>query len=72
MKSRQDFASDDEYYEYLLVYISIQAMQGILFQNMMFSETDELYDRNKPKDVTDRSISYAKELINKIKKETNK
>lgn len=72
MKSINDFNNQDEYYQYLFTYISIQAMQGILFQNMMFSETDELYERNKPKDVTDRSITYAKELINKIKKETNK
>lgn len=72
MKSISEFKTENEYFDYLFTYTSIQAMQGILFQNMMFSETDELYERNKPKDVTDRSITYAKELINRLKKEINK
>jgi len=67
MKSRQDFETDQEFYDYLFAYISIKAMQGYLFQNIMYAETDEVLEHNNPSTLSLKSLQLAYNIIEAIK-----
>jgi hypothetical protein len=67
MKSRQEFKDDQEYYDYLFVYISVQAMQGFLFQNIMYAETDSVVEANHPTNISSRSLRLAYNMVEALK-----
>lgn len=72
MKSINEFKNRSEYYDYLYQYISIMAMQGILFQNMMFAETDEVQEKNDPVRVSRLSTEYAEKMVTIFKNKFEK
>lgn len=72
MKSINEFKNSSEYYDYLYQYTTIKAMQGILFQNIMFAETDEVIEKNDPVRVARLSTEYAEKIINIFKNKFEK
>lgn len=67
MKSENDFKTSQEYENYLLTYFSMEFTKGILFQNMMFAETDEIDKKNSPVRVSELAFLYSNNLVNLLK-----
>lgn len=67
MKSRHEFKDEQEYYDYLFVYISVQAIQGFLFQNIMYAETDSVLEANNPVSLSERSLRLAYNMVEALK-----
>jgi hypothetical protein len=72
MKAQHEFRNIEDFYKYMYQYISIQAMQGILFQNMMFAESDEVVEKNDPHRVAELSSEYAEKIIHIFKNKFEK
>jgi hypothetical protein len=72
MKAKHEFRNENDWYRYLHTLYMMKAMQGILAQNLLTTDSDEideliLGDKNKPEEVYKRSKEYADYFIKKIK-----
>jgi hypothetical protein len=67
MKAKHEFRWEKDYYAYLHTILLSNAMHGVITQNLMYTETDEIEERNKPEQVYKRANEYADYFIEKIK-----
>jgi hypothetical protein len=68
MKARHEFRFEKDYFQYLHTIYMINAMQGVITQNLMYTETDEIEERNQPEEIYRRSKEYADYFIEQLKK----
>ncbi len=68
MKAKHEFRFENDYYAYLHNIYLIEAMKSVITQNLMYTETDEVEERNKPEEVYIRAKGYADYFIEKIKR----
>jgi hypothetical protein len=67
MKAKHEFRFEEDYYEYIHNILLIESMKSVITQNLMYTETDEIEERNKPEEVFRRAKEYADFFIQKIK-----
>jgi|LakMenEpi03Aug12_release.lakeMendotaPanAssembly.Ray.scaffolds.fasta_scaffold3337388_1 hypothetical protein len=67
MKAKHEFKIEKDYWEYMHNIYMIEAMKAVITQNLMYAETDEALERNKPDEVYKRAKEYADYFVEKNK-----
>jgi hypothetical protein len=67
MKAKHEFRFKEDYYKYLHTHFMANAMHAVITQNLMYAETDEVEQKNKPEEVYKKAKVYADFFTNNIK-----